>query len=537
MATQISTTTITENNNNNKVHQFLNEVESHKRILENSTNLFTTLSNHYSSLQKSLSEKSNSIDFKLKSLQFNSTETLDSLVHKENIIPERETAAVALIEEQKDAALAELQKPLPGNIDISAVLKSLCRRMDSTALLRFIVSKRKESALLRSKISAALAEAVDSPRLVLEAVEDFLNSKSAKSGATDKRWACGILIQAMVPESGAKGVRFSRRIAERALEVVERWKGQMDGESGSGAAEAVMFLQMVVCFGLRNRFDEEYLRKSVMQFASRRDMAKLAATLEFGDKMIDIIDELVKNGKEVEAVYFASESGLTERFPPVDLLKSFIRNCRKNASAILKKGNNRQDDSYTELNSIKALIKCVEDHKLESEINLDSLRRRITQLEKNTGDRKKSSASGSKPPNKHAYGTGRKRGCRGSGSSRPEKAAKFSSYPSSSPSFSRRSLAPSLQLSPATRYSAPYNYPSHTIYDGSTANPYAATYGTHIQTPAGLQQHYSLPVDNLASSGYPSTSSYAMGQTSYGGVYDYGNAAPPSYQNQTSYMG
>lgn len=56
----------------------------------------------------------------------------------------------------------------------------------------------------------------------------------------------------------------------------------------------------------------------------------------------DIIDELVKNGKEIEAVYFASESGLTERFPPINLLKSYLRNYKKNVVTISKKGNNSQ---------------------------------------------------------------------------------------------------------------------------------------------------------------------------------------------------
>lgn len=53
-----------------------------------------------------------------------------------------------------------------------------------------------------------------------------------------------------------------------------------------------------------------------------------------------MIDELVKNGKEIEAVYFASETGLTERFPPVSLLKSYLRNSKKNATTILRNGNN-----------------------------------------------------------------------------------------------------------------------------------------------------------------------------------------------------
>lgn len=54
----------------------------------------------------------------------------------------------------------------------------------------------------------------------------------------------------------------------------------------------------------------------------------------------DVIDELVKNGKEIEAIYFAFESGLTERFPPISLLKSYLKNSKKNASTIMKNGNN-----------------------------------------------------------------------------------------------------------------------------------------------------------------------------------------------------
>jgi len=53
----------------------------------------------------------------------------------------------------------------------------------------------------------------------------------------------------------------------------------------------------------------------------------------------DIIDELISSGKEIEAVYFASESGLTERFPPINLLKSYHRNYKKNVTTTSKKGN------------------------------------------------------------------------------------------------------------------------------------------------------------------------------------------------------
>lgn len=53
-----------------------------------------------------------------------------------------------------------------------------------------------------------------------------------------------------------------------------------------------------------------------------------------------------------------------------------------------------QDESSTlELNSIKAIIKCVEDHKLESEFSLDSLRKRASLLEKTKAERKRGTSA------------------------------------------------------------------------------------------------------------------------------------------------
>lgn len=409
--------------------------------------------------------------------------------------------------------------------------------MDSPGLIKFIVSKRKESVSLRAEISNALSEAVDLPRLVLESVDQFVSHKIGKTGGlTDKRWACGMLVQALFPEANlkeekGKGPVFARSIREMAGKVVEKWKEQLDGEiEGVGAAEAVMFLQMVVGFELKERIEKGFLRKLVVDFASRKDMAKLASALGFDDQMGDIIDELVKNGKELEAVYFASEAGLTERFSPVSLLKSYSRNSKKNASTILKNGHYTaaatEESNNVELNSIKAIIKCVEDHKLESEFSVDTLRKRAAQLEKVKADRKKSSTANGKPQNKRGHNAG---SIRGSGPSafRPAKAAKFSN---AFPPFNRRNPAPSAQHSPAARYSGQYNYGGQNVFESPTA-PYASAYGLpHSQSPSVVaQQHpYSHPVDGMGAAGYRTTGVYGS-QTSYG-AYDYGSAAPSAYQ-------
>ncbi|XP_011043451.1 PREDICTED: FRIGIDA-like protein 4a [Populus euphratica] len=555
MATEITIET-------ERTQKFFNDLDARKTFLSSCTQLFTTLTTHFKSLQTSLSQKSQSLESKFQSLESNSQLTLESLSCREKSIPERESAAAAKVEEQRETALSEFRNSHSFD-NLSDSLKSLCRRMDSSGLLRFVVSKRKESVFLRAEISRAIMEAVDPARLTLDAVDELVRDKVGKVGVTDKRWACGILVQALFPEGSCfgrkdKGPEFARSVVERAAGILDNWKEEdeveekADGEGGGGGggvvgpAEAVMFLQMVLGFGLKSRFDEEFLRKLVAENASRRDMAKLAAAIGFGEKMGDIIDELVKNGKEIEAVYFASESGLTKRFSPVSLLKSYLKNSKKITTTVLKNGNYSAaatDESSTlELNSIKAIIKCVEDHKLESEFSLDSLRKRASLLEKTKAERKRgtSAATATKSQNKRGHGSS---GGRDSGPTpyRQAKAAKFSNNYSS---FSRRNSAPPAQHSPARRYSGPFHYPSQNVYEGPAAAPYASTYGiSHAQSPSAIsqqpyhhsqspsaipQQLYSQPAENMSAAGFRASGSYGS-QTNYG-AYDYGSAAPVTYQ-------
>lgn len=53
----------------------------------------------------------------------------------------------------------------------------------------------------------------------------------------------------------------------------------------------------------------------------------------------DVIDELIKAGQEVEAVYFVHESGLSEHYPPDSLLKSYLETSKKKVNSESKEVN------------------------------------------------------------------------------------------------------------------------------------------------------------------------------------------------------
>jgi activator of 2-hydroxyglutaryl-CoA dehydratase len=52
----------------------------------------------------------------------------------------------------------------------------------------------------------------------------------------------------------------------------------------------------------------------------------------------DVIEEFIKSGNEIEAIHIAHEAGLLERFPPVPLLKSYIKRITNKTQVALRGG-------------------------------------------------------------------------------------------------------------------------------------------------------------------------------------------------------
>lgn len=53
-----------------------------------------------------------------------------------------------------------------------------------------------------------------------------------------------------------------------------------------------------------------------------------------------MIGELISRGQQVDAVHFTYEVGLVDKFPPVPLLRAFLKDAKKVASSILEDPDN-----------------------------------------------------------------------------------------------------------------------------------------------------------------------------------------------------
>lgn len=54
----------------------------------------------------------------------------------------------------------------------------------------------------------------------------------------------------------------------------------------------------------------------------------------------DLIQKLISKGKQLDAVNFAYAFEIVDKFPPVPLLKAYLKEAKKIAQEVRRKGNN-----------------------------------------------------------------------------------------------------------------------------------------------------------------------------------------------------
>ncbi|XP_062203121.1 FRIGIDA-like protein 4a isoform X2 [Phragmites australis] len=179
---------------------------------------------------------------------------------------------------------------------------------------------------------------------------------------------------------------------EAGREIKEGEKGGVD-KGAPVQPEVQIFLQMVAAFGLKDKFDGEFLRRLFVANGRKRELARIACVLGFEENLEDIVEELIKSGNAVEAIYIAHEADLLERFPPVPLLQSYLQDSSDKAQAVLKSGRHSssavEEANNLESNAYRSVIRCVESCQLLSVFSVETIKKKLVKLEKEKAERKK----------------------------------------------------------------------------------------------------------------------------------------------------
>ncbi|KAI3456841.1 hypothetical protein Pfo_013504 [Paulownia fortunei] len=443
-------------------------------------------------------------------------------------------------EKRKDSFLSE---PVPARPE----LKSLCENMNGLGLRKYVIERPKERTAIRVELADAFKHASDPGSMVLDALEGFWDGK-LESGSR-LRTACVVLLEELM----RAGVVIGAEVRERAMTVAVEWKEKMaavhSGNGGDGdeegkeegGLERLGYLQLLATYKLLNDggYDVNVLIDYVVLSARYRQAVDLCRILGLESKISDVIQRLISMGKQLLALKFIFEFELTDEFPPVPLLKAYVMDSKRIAQKVRKSGkSSRQslnDAAMKEISALKSVIKCIEDHGLESQYPKDELVTHIETLEKEKADRKRPATVPVPKPQQQV------RQPKQNGSKRMKAAAGPSAFkrklpansvvPPSQPSSVKRAgllpdhAAPYLS-SPAGAYGMAGSLVAAAPYVGSSADLYGLS-----GAPLGFSGNLNPSVSNPYTSDTHAQPGYYDRAISYGG-YDVPSQYHPVYYPQ-----
>ncbi|CAO2830997.1 unnamed protein product [Amaranthus hypochondriacus] len=276
-----------------------------------------------------------------------------------------------------------------------AELTQFCEQMDSIGLLNFVVENLKTvSPFWKEQLSVALGSAAEPAHLVLKALEEFfppneMIQEGDSNALRDMRQSCIILMEALsvfLSKVNNAADILNPETQQQAGYIANDWKLKLTDESSSAAngksLEVEAFLRLVATFRIAYEFDPEEYCKYVLVVAHHEQATELCRSLDLTLMVPGLIKTLIKSERLIDAVHFICAFNLSEKFPPVPLLKTYMRGIRKTLQgggiAALQQRNNAR-----ELAGIRVVIGCIEQYNIEDpSYPLEPLYRRAAQLDK-----------------------------------------------------------------------------------------------------------------------------------------------------------
>ncbi|KAK3199897.1 hypothetical protein Dsin_023312 [Dipteronia sinensis] len=419
-----------------------------------------------------------------------------------------------------------LSTPVPsqdrvGTVVTRSELWTLCEKRDGRGLIKYINNHSNDRESIRVELGDAFRSGPDPGMMVLDAMEEFYGpNKKARGHKDSNRWSCLLLLEVLM----GIDVNFDDAVKEKAKKLAFEWKEKvrMDEESG---LEAFGFLHLVGTYGLGSEFEKNDLVEYLLLVARYRQGTLLCKAVGLGDKVQDLIQKLIDSGKQLLAIKYIFEFELTNKYPPVPLLEAYVNETKKLAENLCREKKNtlgaQNEAVFKEANALQAVIKVVEEYKLESECPKETFVKRIKQLEKQKADRKRLSraAKPQQQPKKPQQNANK----------RPRTAAALGHAPgiaganSTVPPFRQPHVHPASLPENSAVYlnsaAGPFGFvdstPAIASYAGSSIGPYGLT-GAPMGLPGNSNNTLYPSAPHIASGYYDGSAAYVR----YGSMCD-----------------
>ncbi|KAL3349485.1 hypothetical protein AABB24_022548 [Solanum stoloniferum] len=254
--------------------------------------------------------------------------------------------------------------------------------MDGKSLQIFLNEHEKELDLMSDDVFEALQMSPDPAKLVLDAMEGFYPPHLRK-GETEfegrvARRSCILLLEQLIRVSPE--IQFSAR--ETARCIARDWKVKIKATEGNQDL-ILVFLYLLAAYNLVSFFDADELMILLEIVAKHDKFAELCRSLGF-------VQNLLTKQQHLEAIRYAYAFELVDHFPPTAILKDYLERVDRNYVNVLEKETCSAEEKIEAIErrvaSVRAVIRCIRDNKLQSQYPVEQLEELIEFLTRQKED-------------------------------------------------------------------------------------------------------------------------------------------------------
>ncbi|EPS61333.1 hypothetical protein M569_13464, partial [Genlisea aurea] len=260
-------------------------------------------------------------------------------------------------------------------------IEDLCKSMSSRGVRKYLSAHLSDLDKVRGEFPKALLLSADPAQLVLESLGKFyLQGKKAFTKDSPMIPArktsifileCFLLMIGMNPDGGAVHIKPSVKAEAEAAAMA--WRKRLVAEGGldqACEADARGLLMFVACFGIPAAFKREDMRDLVINANAKEMRDALRNSDALMDKILEVVDDLLKSKKEVDAVDIVYTFGLEERYNPQAILVTFLRESKESGKMLMKilqgSATANIEAKRKQLSSLTALVKCLKKHNVDA---------------------------------------------------------------------------------------------------------------------------------------------------------------------------
>ncbi|ESQ33646.1 hypothetical protein EUTSA_v10009580mg [Eutrema salsugineum] len=343
-----------------KLKNAFDDLQAHRSLLSPSFDLsWSEIDSHFSSLQSSLLNR-------FRRLQSAAT------------CPESERI--------KASAADTTEAPL-----LWPELRTYCEKMDGKGLGKYMIDNSKKRLSINQELPEAIRCSANPAALVMDAIEGSYHCSPSSSSSSSARTFDGTRIFVLLLEALIEiNANLTNDLRERARTLAFDWKSKI----GNKPSEALGFLHLVAVFELGSVFKIEELVDYIFLISKHKQATTICKKLGLDKTRIaSLIQKFLHTGRLLVAIRFINEFEMTDRFKPVSILKTSLKNSREAAKRVCAEGNysvKAQNEAIDkELSALRAVIKVVKEKSLESDFIQERLEECVQELEKQKAQRRR----------------------------------------------------------------------------------------------------------------------------------------------------